>query len=147
MSMLAQNTTEDREEIEKIIRDNASALICPKCGGGGTGAYKGEGTRRCRECNGEGLVDWNYGDAPEKIIALISQAEARGREEERKDKMLELAEAQLLGFTYGRMNAYGIGGLVSEMGLTKSEWKQLQKKFDMVYLTKQDRQDIEEELK
>lgn len=76
------------QEIEKVIRNNASALICPKCGGGGTGAYKGEGQKRCQECNGEGLVDWDYGDAPEKISDLISQAEARGRESER-ERILE----------------------------------------------------------
>lgn len=61
-------------------------------------------------------------------------------------KMLELAEAQLLGFTYGRSNAYGIGGLVKEMALTKKEWEEMKQKFDMTYLTEQDRKDIEEEL-
>lgn len=58
-----------------------------------------------------------------------------------EDKQLELAEAQLLGFATGK-DGYSIEGLVEAMGLTKKEWVELRKQFDMKYLTKQDRVDI-----
>lgn len=60
----------------------------------------------------------------------------------RKERMLELAEAQLLGFCYGTQNRDDISGLVRAMGLTKKEWIELNKKFNLDYLTDVDRVEI-----
>lgn len=62
-----------------------------------------------------------------------------------RGKMLELAEAQLLGFTHGR-DGYCLEDLVTSMALTKKEWARMKLKFDMSYLTKEDRKEIEKGL-
>ena len=59
----------------------------------------------------------------------------------KKQHLLELTEAQLLGFTYGR-DGYDIESLCTSMGLSIKEWEDLEKKFDMTYLTKIDREEI-----
>jgi hypothetical protein len=42
---------------------------------------------------------------------------------------LDLADAQLLGFSMGKNNCDGIIDLIESMGLTKSEWNKWKKKY------------------
>ncbi|MCK9273347.1 hypothetical protein M0P65_07465 [Candidatus Gracilibacteria bacterium] len=56
---------------------------------------------------------------------------------------LDLADAQLLGFSYAK-DGYSITMLVEDMGLTKSEWLTLKKKYPIViYLSESDIDEID----
>lgn len=59
---------------------------------------------------------------------------------------LGLAEAQLLGYCHRRAG-YGLSELVDAMGLTLTEWKELQGKYTMPYLSDDDRSVIAQQLK
>lgn len=62
-----------------------------------------------------------------------------------KEEQLGLAEAQLLGYCHRRAG-YGLSELVDAMGLTLTEWKELQGKYTMPYLSDDDRADITKQL-
>lgn len=59
-----------KEQIEKIIKDYASANICKKCKGGG---YDYDEHLPCVICNETGLTDWDFGLAAEKIEELYGK--------------------------------------------------------------------------
>lgn len=63
------------------------------------------------------------------------------------NKELELAkaEAQLIGFKHGQ-EGYSLKNLVSAMALKPEEWAEMQKEYEMTYLTKVDVQEITEEV-
>lgn len=58
---------------------------------------------------------------------------------------LGLAEAQLLGFTHCR-EGYDLVSLISSMALTLEEWEELQKIYDLNYLSEKDRKIIQKEV-
>jgi len=47
-----------------------------------------------------------------------------------KERMLELALAQFTGYHLGN-NGYGVGELVSSMGLTEEEWEKIKEDEDI----------------
>lgn len=79
-----------------------------------------------------------YVELTDLFITLFTLSESRVRGEEK----LALAEAQLLGFDYGRWHRTDLEGLIESMGLTKKEWNLLNKNYDMTYLTDEDRREI-----
>ena len=56
-------------------------------------------------------------------------------------QLIDLAEAQLLGFFHHR-RGYDLKDLVSSMGLTKSEWIEIQAEYDLAYMEEEDKKDI-----
>lgn len=68
------------------------------------------------------------------------------RKKTKKDELIALADAQLLGWRHAR-DGYSIESLCDSMGLTAREWAVLNKKYDMGYLREEDRYAIEEYLK
>lgn len=61
------------------------------------------------------------------------------------EHQLGLAEAQLLGYAHHR-DGYDLAALVDAMGLTLTEWKELQDKYTMPYLSDDERADITKQL-
>lgn len=55
---------------------------------------------------------------------------------------LDLADAQFLGYYFGKWNGTGVIGLVQSMGLTKKEWLKL--KTDYPTFANMDESDIKE---
>ncbi len=53
---------------------------------------------------------------------------------------LDLADAQLLGFSYGKWNNTDIVGLIESMNLTKKEWIKLKTNYPT--LTNVDEEDV-----
>lgn len=60
-----------------------------------------------------------------------------------KKDQIAMAEQQLIGFKHSN-NGYDLESLISSMGLKKKEWERLKMDYDMVYLSEDDRQEIEE---
>lgn len=59
--------------------------------------------------------------------------------------LIELAEAQITGFTIARFFSGEITHLISEMALNKKEWNEIQKRdVVMCYLNESDISEIEE---
>jgi len=54
-----------------------------------------------------------------------------------------LAEAQLLGFFHSE-KGFNLRELISNMGLTKNEWTEIQKKYELTYIKKEDKKEITE---
>jgi hypothetical protein len=56
---------------------------------------------------------------------------------------LDLAEAQLLGYTHGKRGYY-LKSLIESMGLTKKEWYLLKDKYPLNYLNEDEIIEINE---
>lgn len=56
---------------------------------------------------------------------------------------IDLAEAQLQGYAFGKHGAW-LYELISGMGLTKKEWELLNKKYPMSYLNESEKTEIDE---
>ena len=59
----------------------------------------------------------------------------------KSEHLLALAEAQLLGFSMGR-DGYAIEDVITQMGLDKKEWEEIQKQYGLDYLTEEDEEAI-----
>lgn len=58
---------------------------------------------------------------------------------------LDVAQAQFIGFRHGKWNRQDIVGLVTSMGLTKSEWKKLKESYTVENdIDEDDLQEIED---
>jgi uncharacterized metal-binding protein len=57
---------------------------------------------------------------------------------------LDLALAQFVGFYHGKWNKYDVVFMVSEMGLTKSEWKKIKAQDIQNYLSESEINEIDE---
>lgn len=78
-----------------------------------------------------------------KLKSFISSVLKKQREELTEEKMLFMAEAQLLGF-YHREHGGEIEELVESMGLTKEEWVKIQKDFSPAYMSDDEKKEVSE---
>lgn len=90
----------------------------------------------------EGIVNIGFKAADDVIKDFIENLLTLSESRVRGEEKLALAEAQLLGFDYGRWHRTDLEGLIESMGLTKKEWNLLNKNYDMTYLTDEDRREI-----
>lgn len=56
------------KKIERVIKTNTLAYICPDCKGCG---WDYDEDKICGKCGGDGLVDWDYGQSAKEIKKTI----------------------------------------------------------------------------
>jgi hypothetical protein len=87
--------------------------------------------------------DWEA--VRKSLIKELSTLEKAVREEERERKELEKAEQQILGF-YHCSQGYDLESLISSMGLSLKEYKEMIKLGMLDYLSKELRNEIQNEI-
>ncbi|MDD4601616.1 MAG: hypothetical protein PHQ46_11290 [Negativicutes bacterium] len=90
-------------------------------------------------CNISGMIEnRGYTGTKEELKSFLSQTIDELEEIAKEERMLAQAEAQLLGYSLCA-EGYSLSELVTSMGLTKKELKQLRKTYSLEYLDRMEK--------